>query len=147
LNRQLLLVVRREEYSKIRISGATMSTHKDLIVWQKAVSLATEVYAATGALPHDERYGLTSQMRRAAISVPSNIAEGAGRSSRAEYLHYLSIARGSLAELETQLQIARKLHLMDSHLESQLAEVGRLLTGLMQRLREQRLHAGSRAFG
>jgi four helix bundle protein len=124
-----------------------MTTHKDLIVWQKAVSLATKVYAATAALPNDERYGLTTQMRRAAVSVPSNIAEGAGRSSRAEYLHYLSIARGSLAELETQLQIARELELMTSPLENQIAEVGRLLTGLMRRLREQRLQAGSRAFG
>jgi four helix bundle protein len=124
-----------------------MTTHKDLIVWQKAIALATQIYAMTASLPHDERYGLTSQMRRAAISVPSNIAEGAGRSSRAEYLHYLSIARGSLAELETQLRIARELQLMDSPLESHVAEVGQLLTRLMQRLREQRSQTGSRGFG
>jgi four helix bundle protein len=124
-----------------------MTTHKDLIVWQKAIALATQIYAMTASLPHDERHGLTSQMRRAAISVPSNIAEGAGRSSRAEYLHYLSIARGSLAELETQLRIARELQLMNSPLESHVAEVGQLLTRLMQRLREQRSQTGSRGFG
>lgn len=121
--------------------------HKDLIVWQKAVSLATKVYAATATLPNDERYGLTTQMRRAAISVPSNIAEGAGRSHRAEYLHYLSIARGSLAELETQIQIARELGLISEPIDVHVVEVGRLLTKLIQRLREQRTHAGSRVFG
>ena len=123
-----------------------MSSHKDLIVWQKAVSLATMVYAATAALPSDERYGLTTQMRRAAVSVPSNIAEGAGRTHRSEYLHYLSIARGSLAELETQIQIARELGLLRDQIDSHVAEVRRLLTKLIQRLREQRVQAGSRAF-
>jgi four helix bundle protein len=121
-------------------------THKDLIVWQKAVSLATQVYVVTGSLPNDERYGLTAQMRRAAISVPSNIAEGAGRANRAEYLRYLNIARGSLAELETQVQIANGLGILSKPIDNQISEVGRLLTKLIQRLREQRLESGSRAF-
>jgi four helix bundle protein len=74
-------------------------SHKDLIVWQKSVALASKIYAATRRIPKEEQYGITSQMRRSALSVPSNIAEGSGRSGRAEYIRYLHIARGSLAKL------------------------------------------------
>jgi four helix bundle protein len=85
--------------------------HERLVVWQDAMSLVEAVYRLTATFPDSERFGLTRQMRRAAVSVPSNIAEGAARRSTAEYLRFLSIARGSLAELDTQIQIASRLEL------------------------------------
>ena len=83
--------------------------HHDLQAWQLAIQLVKQVYAMTATFPRDELFGLTSQMRRAAISVPSNIAEGAARGTDKEFLHFLHIARGSLSELETQTILARKL--------------------------------------
>jgi four helix bundle protein len=84
-------------------------SHYDLIVWQEAMRLAKDVYAASATFPPEDRYGLTSQLRRAAVSVPSNIAEGAARGSLAELGRFLLIARGSLLELDTQLWLAREL--------------------------------------
>ncbi|HEY4367220.1 MAG TPA: four helix bundle protein [Steroidobacteraceae bacterium] len=117
-----------------------ISSHKDLIVWRKSVSLASKVYVATTQLAKDERYGLSSQMRRSAVSVASNIAEGAGRAGRAEYIRFLDIARGSLSELETQIFIIADLKLIDSAptLQDDVAEVGRMLSGLIRKLRERR---------
>ena len=83
--------------------------HERLQVWRDAMALVEDVYRHTGSFPDSERFGLTSQMRRAAISIPSNIAEGAARRSTADYVRFLSIARGSLSELDTQLQIAERL--------------------------------------
>ncbi|MCD9096638.1 four helix bundle protein [Luteimonas fraxinea] len=83
--------------------------HHDLKVWQEAMVLATEIYAATASFPNDERFGLVSQLRRAAVSVPSNIAEGCARASDRELLHFLHVARGSLAELDTQLRLSERL--------------------------------------
>jgi four helix bundle protein len=122
------------------IAMGKISSHKDLIVWRKSVSLASKVYTATAQLPKDERYGLSSQMRRSAVAVASNIAEGAGRSGRGEYIQFLNIARGSLSELETQLLITAELKLIDSAptLQGDVAEVGRLLTSLIRKLRERR---------
>jgi len=80
-----------------------------LEVWHDAMDLVTQVYAFTGAFPMEERFGLTSQMRRAAVSIPSNVAEGAARKSRTELLRFLSIARGSISELDTQIEIAARL--------------------------------------
>ena len=113
-----------------------IETHKDLIVWQKAISLAGAVYAATRQLPNEERYGLNSQLRRAAVSIPSNIAEGAARKNRAEFLQFLHVARGSLSELETQMMIARQQELISSQMAAleDIAEVGRLLNGLITKL-------------
>ncbi len=88
------------------ISGRS---HRDLRVWDKAISLVLEVYRITEAFPRSERFGLTSQLRRAAVSVPSNIAEGHSRSTRGEYKNSLSIARGSVAEVEAQLSLGEKL--------------------------------------
>src|SRR5436305_13411098 len=84
--------------------------YRDLIVWQKALALVTEVYAKTITFPKQEVYGLTSQMRRAAVSIVSNIAEGQGRNSRGEFLQFLGQAKGSLVELETQILVASNLH-------------------------------------
>lgn len=104
--------------------------YSDLIVWQKAMDLVEAVYRV---FPKEEVYGLTAQLRRAAVSVPSNIAEGQGRRSTREFLHYLSIAHGSLRELETQLLIAARLGYCDAAEQENLteitAEVGRLING------------------
>jgi four helix bundle protein len=83
--------------------------HRDLRVWQFAMALVERIYALTAAFPRDEIYGLTSQMRRAAISIPSNIAEGAARGTTKELLHFLRIADSSLSELDTQLELAKRL--------------------------------------
>lgn len=87
--------------------------YRDLEVWKVSMELAESVYRLTARLPTDERYGLISQMRRAAVSVPSNIAEGAGRAGRGEYLQHLSVTRGSLMELETQLTLTVRLALIE----------------------------------
>src|ERR1700757_2166538 len=84
-------------------------SYRDLVAWRKAMNLVTAVYEVTRSFPREELYGLTSQLRRAAVSVPSNIAEGQARFSRKEFHHFLSQARGSLVEIETQLMIARNL--------------------------------------
>jgi four helix bundle protein len=87
-----------------------INSYKDLIVWQKAMDLASEVHLLSRTFPREEIYGLTSQLRRAAISVPSNIAEGQARHSKLEFLNFLSIAQGSLAEAETQMLLAQRFH-------------------------------------
>ncbi len=86
-----------------------MQTYKELVVWQKSIQLVTELYAITGKFPKAEMFGLTSQMRRAAVSIPSNIAEGYSRKHKLEYIQFLRIAFGSGAELETQMVIIKNL--------------------------------------
>ena len=112
--------------------------YRDLIAWQKSMDLVESVYALTRAFPVDERYGLTSQLRRAVVSVPSNIAEGQGRRSRSEFVHFLSIAHGSLREVETQLLIAVRLGYLKSEASTPVLalsdEVGRLVSGLARSL-------------
>ncbi|HEX4424542.1 MAG TPA: four helix bundle protein [Terriglobales bacterium] len=118
----------------------TNETYKDLKVWRRSVDLAKEVYRCTASFPKPEIYGLTSQMRRSAVSVPSNIAEGKGRYSQKELLQFLFHARGSLLGLETQIILSQELGFLDparSHaLTTQSAEVGRLLNGLINRFQE-----------
>lgn len=124
----------------------TVNSHKDLVVWQKSVSLASKVYTATKSLPAEERFGLNQQLRRAAVSVASNIAEGASRRSTPEFLQFLHIARGSLSELETQIMIAVDQSLIpDFALSLEVAEVDRLLNGLIRSLVEARKSAHARA--
>jgi four helix bundle protein len=112
--------------------------HRDLVVWQKAMDLVTKIYKVTATFPNEERFGLSSQMRRAAVSVPSNIAEGHGRKATAAYLNYLSIAYGSLMELETQIEIALRLNFIDpekiSSLLVQTTEIAKMLNGLKKYL-------------
>ena len=110
--------------------------HEKLEAWAVSMQLAKSIYELTTTFPADERFGLTQQMRRAAVSIPSNIAEGAGRNGAKEHLHFIGISRGSLAELETQLQLATMLNYMKSdHQAFELADrVGRLLTGLHKKL-------------
>src|SRR5262245_37018366 len=111
-------------------------SYKDLIAWQKAIRLVTEVYRITSTFPRDERFGLTNQIRRSAVSIPSNIAEGQGRLSVGEFRQFLGIAKGSIHELETQLIIARELGYLDTTnpIFEQLNEVARLLNGLLNSL-------------
>jgi four helix bundle protein len=113
------------------------TTYSGLIVWQKALDLAVEVYELTRRFPNEERYGLTSQMRRCAVSVPSNIAEGKGRYSNKELIQFLYRARGSLLELETQLVISTRVGYIGQEeckrLHARSAELGRMLNGLVNR--------------
>src|SRR5208337_1328967 len=109
---------------------------RNLVVWQKAIAFVTEVYRATQSFPNEEKFGLTSQLRRASVSIPSNIAEGQGRLTRGEFRQFLGHAKGSLAELETQLIIAERLGYLKGpqSLIDRLAEVSRLLNGLLNSL-------------
>lgn len=91
-----------------------MKSHKELTVWQKSMELAEEIYKITAHFPKAEIYGLSSQMQRAAVAIPSNIAEGAKRSHKLEYIQFLSISNGSAAELETQLLLAKSLYSKDT---------------------------------
>lgn len=115
--------------------------HSDLQVWKKAMDLVTEIYKITATFPSDERFGLTSQARRAAVSIPSNIAEGHGRKLTGAYINHLSIAYGSLMELETQTQIAVRLNFVQEDnatvLLKQMDEIGKMLTGLKNSLSEK----------
>lgn len=118
-----------------------VQAYRDLIVWKKAFDLVTNVYQKTQDFPKHELFGLTGQIRRAAISIPSNIAEGRGKLTKGEFKLFLGHARGSLAELETQILIAKHLdYLNDTEggkLLEQIAEVGRLLNGLLSSIKKQ----------
>jgi len=115
-----------------------IASYRDLTVWQRAMDLVALVYKLTADLPREETYGLSSQMQRAAVSIPSNIAEGHARESTKEYLRYLLISRGSMAELETQLLLCQKLHFLSKEeVENALIvsdEIGRMIRGLQQSL-------------
>jgi four helix bundle protein len=115
--------------------------YRQLIAWQKAMELVKHIYDLTGGFPRREIYGLANQLRRAAVSVPSNIAEGQGRDSTKEFLHHLSIAHGSLLEVETQILIPESLEYLDPHRRKSIlektAEAGRLINGLSRALKKK----------
>jgi four helix bundle protein len=120
--------------------AARIESFRDLDVWQKAMDLAVGICGLAASFPTYEQFGLRAQIQRAAVSVPSNIAEGHGRSMTREYLHHLAIAHGSLMEVETQVELAVRLGFAtrssaDTVLQ-QAAECGRMLHGLMRRLKE-----------
>jgi len=121
------------------------NSYKDLIAWQKARTLVRDVYAATRHFPDDERYGLTSQLRRAGVSVIANIAEGQGRNTLGEFQQFLGHAKGSLTELETELIIAEDLSYLRpqeaKELPAKCDEVSRLIHGLMRSLSRPRSSA------
>ncbi|MCD0458644.1 four helix bundle protein [Roseiconus lacunae] len=114
----------------------TKRDFRELIAWQKAMEMVTEVYRETRRFPKEEVYGLTSQLRRAAVSVPSNIAEGQGRLTKGEFRQFLGTAKGSLAEVETQILIAGNLGYLNNSqpLIDRVSEVARLLNGLLRSL-------------
>ena len=113
-------------------------SYRDLLVWQKAMELVAEVYRVVKKLPREEQYALSDQMRRAAVSIPSNIAEGQARNSTKEFIRFLSMAKGSLAELETQCFICIALsYISEKDLQAALSlsdELGKMLTALIQKL-------------
>ena len=115
-----------------------VKSYQELETWRVAMKLVAEVYRVSKSFPKEEAYGLTNQLRRAAVSIPSNIAEGQGRSSTADFLRHLSIARGSLYEVETQVLIAAQLDYLTAQEVSELTElttsVGRLINGLTKSL-------------
>jgi len=119
----------------------TIKSYKDLEVWKQSMDLVEECYRFSDRFPRSEEFGLRSQVRRSAVSVPSNIAEGNGRSTTGDYLRHVSIAHGSLMELETQVLIAGRLRYVDAAVVSEVMrrtdEIGRMLTALARRLREK----------
>ena len=114
----------------------TMKTHKDLNVWQESIALVTLVYEKTKSFPKDELFALTSQIRRSAISIPSNISEGAARESNKEFLRFLFIAQGSISELDTQLLIASNLTFLSKEdyilIAEKLISIRKMLSGLIK---------------
>lgn len=117
-----------------------ITTHKELVVWQMSMDLAVDVYYITKNFPKSEEFGLTSQMRRAVVSIPSNIAEGYGRGSRNELRHFLEVSSGSASELETQLLICKRVGLENSHVVDELCDrlkrILKMLSSLISRCKE-----------
>jgi len=115
-----------------------MNKFKELKVWQKSIQLVTTIYSATSSFPKEEIYGITSQIRRCAISIPSNIAEGAGRGTKKDFSHFLDVAKGSSFELETQLIISKEIgfihHNSFASILSELEEIQKMITGLQKSL-------------
>jgi four helix bundle protein len=121
-----------------------VTNYQNLIAWQKSISLVTDIYRITMQFPKHETYGLVSQLRRASVSIASNIAEGHGRATPAEFAQFLCQARGSLCEVETQIVIARELAYIDRHQDlsftSRTHELGRVLNGLIGSIQRKKLH-------
>ena len=117
-----------------------VQSFRDLEVWKRSMQMTVSIYRLTQGFPKEEIYGLTSQMRRSAVSVPSNIAEGHGRLNKGEYRQFLGIARGSNFELQTQLEIVRALEKGDSKLleesEGLSHEVGKMIFGILERIKD-----------
>jgi four helix bundle protein len=126
---------------------ARSQSYRDLIVWQKAMALARGAYSISSGLPKSEAYGLLSQLRRAAVSVPSNIAEGHGRLTDSQFRHFMGNARGSLYEMQTQIELAGDLGYLDAGLVNELMvqgrEVARLINGLVSALGRNRVNEGT----
>ncbi len=118
--------------------------YRDLEVWQKAMDLAVDCYRLSEGFPKHELYGLTSQLRRAAMSIPANIAEGEGRQHTGEFIQFLSIAYGSLSELQTHIEIAQRLEFFQEPVASKLLtrtdQIGRMLNGLIKSQRDKQKH-------
>lgn len=123
--------------------SATIKTYRDLIAWQRAMDLAREVYRVTEQLPPAEKYGLSAQLRRAAVSIPSNIAEGHARGSTVDYARFLRMARGSFAELRTQLELAESLGLLSLDMPARdlVLEADRVLQALIKSI-ERKIDSG-----
>jgi four helix bundle protein len=129
------------ECDAFRFEEAVMahSGHRDLVVWQKSVDLVVDIYQVTASFPSDERFGLTAQVRRASVSVPANIAEGRGRTMPGEYANRLSVARGSLKEVETLVEVSRRLGFLQESTAVRILgvcdSISRMLTGLKRSIR------------
>ena len=125
-----------------RVASGEIRHYRDLHVWQKSIVLVEQIYSASRSWPRDERFGLISQVRRASVSIPSNIAEGCSRRSTGSFLQFLSISRGSLAEVETQLILAERLGYLEpttlTTLLNAADEISRMLASLIAKLEERR---------
>ena len=108
-----------------------MSTFRDLLIWQKSMNFVTQIYQETESFPDSEKYGLVSQIRRSAVSIPSNIAEGYGRNSDGDFQRFLNISMGSLFEIQTQLQIAQNLEYLDTTENERLFDLSREIERMM----------------
>ena len=108
-----------------------MTDYRNLLFWQKSMDIVTRIYSITSSFPREEQFGLSSQLRRAAVSIPANIAEGCGRESNKDYAHFMRIAIGSLCELECELMIAGKLNFIDSNLLNNLLKETTIIKGMM----------------
>lgn len=117
---------------------AEIKTHKDLLVWKKSIDLVEQIYTFTKQFPKEELYGITNQMRRCAVSIPANIAEGSGRKNKAEFIQFLHIALGSASELETHLIISQRLGFLSSNsydeIMNVLNEIIKMICGLINSL-------------
>lgn len=120
-----------------------IQTYRDLDVWNRAMDLVEQVYELTKSFPSEEKFGLVSQMRRAAVSVPSNIAEGHGRKHTGDYVHHLSMARGSLAELETQLLLVVRLRIVDTSQTDPIWHLAQRIGQMLNRLIASLQHVNS----
>ena len=120
--------------------------HKKLTVWKEAIELTKQVYSSTDAFPSEERFGLISQMRRAAVSIPSNIAEGAARKGKSQFRLFLSMAQGSLSELDTQVELAISLGYLKRNdldgLEERMLKIDKMLSGLIRSLSKETKDSG-----
>ena len=124
--------------AKPRSGTAIAAGYRDLLVWQKGIALVKEVYLLTRGFPDDERFGLVSQMRRAAVSIPSNIAEGQARHTTGEFVQFISHAEGSLAELDTQVRISTELGICRGTMVAQVATIAQLADELRRMLNSLR---------
>lgn len=119
-----------------------MSTFKDLLIWQKAMNLVTKIYQTTQLFPKDEQFGLTSQIRRSSISIPSNIAEGFGRQGKNDYLKFLNISLSSLFEMQTQIEIAKNINYLNetdfSILYEDSRELERMLVSFINKIKNRK---------
>lgn len=125
----------------LSIISHNMHNLKELTVWNKAIDLTIELYRVSSELPQNEKYGLIPQMKRAAVSIPSNIAEGAGRNNKQEFIQFLGIANGSVFELMTQIIIAKNLLMIDNNtanlLISKIEEIQKMAYGLQKKLKSE----------
>ena len=130
-SKRYAIKMKTEEENSVR-------SFRDLEVWKKSMDLSEELYKITAGFPKDEVYGLVSQIRRAAISIPSNISEGSSRNSVKEYIHFLNIANGSLSEIETQLELAARLKYIENNpLQHQINHIRSMLFGLLRSLKRK----------
>ena len=117
-----------------------MNTHRNLLVWKKSIDFVTKIYKITEHFPKTEMYGLTSQLRRAAVSIPSNIAEGSARNTDKDLVHFLHVSRASASEIETQLLISKNLNYIEvskDHLTNDLIEILKMLTSLINKIKQR----------
>lgn len=138
IRRMRIRILKKCKGGKVETRQRNIKSYRDLEVWKKAMDLSVNIYSQTKNFPASEMYGLTSQLRRAAISVPSNIAEGSSRNSTKEFIQFLYMSNGSLSEIETQLEIAIRLNYLEENtLQPQINHIRSMLSGLIKSLKSK----------